>query len=160
MPVKTVVPRIADMVELITASDINPIRAYDTQPRSLNDADLPCLVISTAGGEYNITQLSEEIVQERRTYRLTLFVFKISLGEPGLAEEKVRPYIDAFRDYFLARPGLELDTDTPPRGLVSRAIIERDSGVTRIQYTQSEGYAGVTFDLRVEEVYAIGYTGG
>lgn len=157
MTVSTVVERLVDMFPLITNTP-KPISALPYTPRAIQDAQLPVVLIETGAAQYDIVSYSEEMVAENRVYRLRLYVFKATLGTPGLSEETVRPYIDVIRDYFLARPGLELDTDVPPKGIVARAVLQSDTGVVVLQY--GEPFVGVEFQLSVTEIKTIGYTGG
>jgi hypothetical protein len=133
--------------------------AYDRIPASINNAELPAFVNRAAEARYNMTTLGEQAVSEERLYFMELYVAEIETGAPGQSEDMTVPFVDTVRDFFLARPQLQIDDSTEA---VYRAVLESDTGaVVGIEYPQGSGkrYAGIRFSLRVYEIHHIAYIG-
>lgn len=133
---------------------------HDRIPASLNNAELPCFVTRVAEARYNTVTLGEQAVSEERLYFMELYVAELQTGAEGQAEDMTIPFVDVVRDFFLARPQLQLDGSTEA---VYRAVLESDTGaVVGIRYPNTEGgtpYAGIRFNLRVYDIHPIGYIG-
>ena len=133
---------------------------HDRIPASLNDAELPCFVTRVAEARYNTVTFGEQAVSEERLYLMELYVAEAQTGAEGQAEDMAVPFVDVVRDFFLARPQLQLSGSTE---VVYRAVLESDTGaVVGIRYPAAEGgklYAGIRFSLRVYEIHPIAYIG-
>ena len=129
---------------------------HDRVPASINDAELPCFITRVAEARYNQTTLGEQAVSEERLYFMELYVAEL---ETQGAEDMTVPFVDTVRDFFLARPQLQIDGSTEA---VYRAVLESDTGaVVGIEYPTGSGkrYAGIRFSLRVYEIHRINYLG-
>lgn len=133
---------------------------HDRIPASINDTELPCFITRVAEARYNQATFGEQAVSEDRLYYLELYVAEAQTGAEGQAEDMTIPFVDVVRDFFLARPQLQLDGSTEA---VYRAVLESDTGaVVGIRYPNTEGgklYAGIRFSLRVSEYHRITYIG-
>lgn len=132
--------------------------AFTEPPRSLATAELPAFITRVGDATYDRSTLGEEILLERRVYRMQLFVAELGLMTEGEAEDLTVPFVDTVRDFFLARPGLQLDSTND--SAVYSAILESDTGaVIGVNYPgdTTKRYAGIEFVLRVTEYHPINY---
>lgn len=133
--------------------------AFDRIPASLNNAELPAFVNRVAEARYNQATFGEQAISEERLYLAELYVAELETGAEGQSEDMTTALIDTVRDFFLARPQLQLDGSTEA---VYRAVLESDTGaVVGIEYPIGSGkrYAGIRFSLRVYELHRINYLG-
>lgn len=133
--------------------------AHDRIPASLNNAECPQFVNRVADARYNLSTLGEQAVSEERLYFMELYVAELETGAPGQSEDMTVPFVDVVRDFFLARPQLQIDGSTEA---VYRAVLESDTGaVIGIEYPSGSNkrYAGIRFNLRVYEIHRIAYIG-
>lgn len=146
MPVETTAPRL----QTILASISGVTRAYDRLPGSLAMADLPAFLIVPGAATQKMLSgrgSAGGAMQETRTYRLLLYVKPLSLETFNQAMNEVRPFFRRVQERFVAAHRLDnLD-------YVVHAHLVGDSGVTPLVYGRAE-YAGVEFDLEVQEIYA------
>jgi hypothetical protein len=135
------------------------VTAHDRIPRSLNGAACPQFVNRVAEARYNQATFGEQAISEERLYLAELYVAELETGAEGQSEDMTTVLIDTVRDFFLARPQLQLDGSTEA---VYRAVLESDTGaVVGIEYPIGSGkrYAGIRFNLRVYEIHHIAYKG-
>lgn len=143
MPVETTAPRL----QTILASISGVTRAYDRLPGSLAAADLPAFLIVPGEATQRMLSGRGGMMQESRTYKLLLYVKPLSLETFNQAMNDVRPFFRRVQERFVAAHRLDnLD-------YVVHAHLAGDSGVTPLVYGRTE-YAGVEFDLEVQEIYA------
>lgn len=154
MSVTTTTTRIAAMwrnVEGIT-------KAFTDIPRVLLPVELPAVVIFPGAATYDTDAEGDNDVLETRVYQMNLYVEKAAFGTENQAQIKVNPFFDRVRDYFLARPGLELDDATLPQDVVYTARITGDSGFQIFEYPPGgDQYAAISFTLQVQEWAAVAY---
>lgn len=133
--------------------------AHDRTPWSLNSAECPQFINRVGEAIYNRTPLGEQVLSEDRLYLMELYVTELETGAEGQSEDMATALIDTVRDFFLARPQLQLDGSSEA---VYRAVLESDTGaVVGIEYPIGSGkrYAGIRFNLRVSELHHIAYIG-
>ena len=151
--------RIAGMCQLIPGVQTG----FTNIPRTLKDAQLPAFVIFPGPASFDNYAEGQDIVQETRTYRLTLYVQNAAFGTEGSIEIDTDPFFTSVRDYFLARPGLELDTDPNPKiPAVFNAKLLGDGGFQIGPYPLTGGqgatdYIQITWQLQVVELAQIDY---
>ena len=118
------------------------------------------LVIVPSEATYDLDADGDQTIRETRTYLLYVFTENMRLGTETQAQINVAPYFSRVRDYFAARPGLELDTAADPQDVVYEARLLGDRGFQAIPYPGGENspvYAGIEFRLQVIEVADISY---
>lgn len=123
--------------------------ALPLAPASLLGMDLP-LFLNFPGNATYTTNLGQNLVTERRSWKLRLYVAPIQAGVPGEAESLPTPFIESVSKFFLAHVTLGGLT-----GLQS-AVLTADSGTIVLRYAngeQTSQYVGVEFTLNTEEVY-------
>lgn len=156
MSVETTTQRLAAMGALISG-----IRtSFENIPRVVQDAELPVFIVVPGEATYDLTSDGEEIVREVRTYLLYVLVENMQLGSENQAQIAIAPYFSRVRNYFVARPGLELDTNAEPQDVVYDAALVGDRGFQAIPYPgmqNSPVYAGIEFRLQVTELANISY---
>jgi hypothetical protein len=131
-------------------------KAFDKIPRTIERTELPCFVNLVGAGNYDLQTYGRQMVRDVRTYRMLLFVKEVSDDTESAAEEACYPFFDRVRSYFLARPGLELDGESPPGLTALDALLQGDSGVQIITYAQKR-YAGIEFRILIPTLYEITY---
>jgi len=152
MSISTTTQRLAAMYALIPG--INKTFAY--VPRILSPAQLPAVIIEPGEASYDIAAQGFDMVMETRVYR-GHFYFDLALfGTEQQLESTLLPLIDSIIDYFLQRPGLELDTADDPQVVVFDSTLLRDSGFIEKQYPSgndtSKTYGGFVFYHQVREL--------
>jgi hypothetical protein len=131
-------------------------------PRVVQDAQLPALIVVPRQATYNI-DYGEGTVGETRLYQLLVLVQRLGEGTEKQAQVSVDPFFQRVRDYFIARPQLELDGAAEPQTVVYNAMPLGDAGFQVIPYPAASGtspgvdYAGFILDLQVEEFSDISY---
>lgn len=159
MSESTVRKRIANMWNGITGVQTH----YYQIPRKLNDAELPGVVIFPGAATYDNTDaLGEQMVLDTRIYEMVLYLAKAQFDTEGQLEIDADPFFDQVRDYFLARPGLELDAQgTTQSESVYDSNILGDGGLQigpyPIQGQGSPDYIQIRWRLQVREVAAVAY---
>lgn len=137
------------------------INAFADIPRVIQDAELPCMVILPGAATYDKADTGDTNFVEDRTYQLFVLIQNGLLGTESQAQISLDPFFDTVRDYFMARPGLELDSAQPTDdNLVYDAQIVRDAGFELIPYpggANTKQYIGIVFDLQVKEWHGISY---
>lgn len=152
MTISTTTQRLAAMYALIPG--INKSFAY--VPRILSPAQLPAVIIEPGEASYEIAPQGFDMVMETRIYRGNMFWDKALFGTEQQLESSLLPLIDSIIDYFLQRPGLELDTADDPQVVVFDSTILRDSGF--IERTYPDGgttpgvFGGFVFYHQVREL--------
>lgn len=132
--------------------------AFDTFPRVLQPVECPAAVIWPAEATYDTDLLGDDDVLETRVYRVTVFYGQSLFGSEGQQQTGIIALIDAIRDTFVARPGLELTGSTV---IVADQRLLGDSGIQLTQYptgkeTASDFWA-IEFRHQIQEVAAIAY---
>lgn len=163
MTVITTVPtriHIAAMLQLIPGV----VTAFTNIPRVLQDAQLPAFVIWPGAATYDKVTEGEQVLKEIRNYQLILFVQNAAFGTTGDLELQADPFFTSVRDYILARPGLELDTDPNPKiPAVLNAKLLGDGGLQIGSYPLNASgpdatqYIQIRWQLQVEELVQIDY---
>lgn len=144
---------------------INGIQTAFTQiPRMVQDAQLPAMVIIPGPATYDYAVESAQILTETRVYQLVLLVQNAAFGTSGDDQLQADPFFNAVRDYFAARPGLELDTQAEPRiPAVLDAKLLGDGGLGIGPYPLGGGgpdtpnYVQIRWQLQVRELAPIYY---
>jgi len=129
MSVLQVAQRIANMYALIPGIKT----AYWYVPRTMQPAQLPAIGIEVGQALYDTGSVGDHTVQTTTIYRATLFYDNAKFGTETQSETGLLPLIDNIRDYFLQRPGLQLDTD-PSADVVFNARIIRSDGYQIMSY--------------------------
>lgn len=152
MTVSTTTQRLAAMYALIPG--INKTFAYI--PRILSPAQLPAVIIEPGEASYDMFMESPDTVMETRVYRGNFFFDLALFGTEQQTESGVLPLIDSIIDYFLQRPGLELDGATEPQVVVFDSTMLRDGGFVRIDYPAGGDkvttFGGFVFSHQVREL--------
>lgn len=140
---------------------INGVRTAFTQiPRVLQDAQLPAFVVFPGEATYDRNTESEQMVLETRTYNLILYISNARFDTSGALEIEADPFFTAVRDYFLARPGLELDSQgNNQTESAFLAVLLGDGGLQVGPYPigGDETYIQIRWRLQVQEIAAINY---
>lgn len=132
-------------------------------PRVLQDANLPEVVIFPGRAVYDSSNdLGEQMVKETRIYEMVLYVSKAAFGTEGSLQLDADSFFDQVKQYFLARPGLEINA---PGAQQSESVYDStllgDSGLQVGPYPLagqgSPEYVQIRWQLQVEEVEAILY---
>lgn len=156
MTVVTTTERLASMYALIPGIR----QAFPTIPRIINPAQCPAVVIEPGPATYD-KSYGEGSVMEIRAYRATLFLELANFGTATQSQINIAPFFDAIRDYFLARPGLELDTAGLPQVAVYDATLLGDVGYVIRPYATGadkvEDFAALTFNHVVYEWARVSY---
>lgn len=130
-------------------------------PRVLQDAQLPASVVFPGQATYDTDTLGDQMVLETRTYDMVLYVANAAFDTSGQLEIQTDPFFAAVRDYFLARPGLELDGEGAHQVEIQfNSQLLGDGGLQVGPYPLSGGttdYIQIRWQLRVQEVAAITY---
>ncbi len=157
MTVASVTTRIAQMSALIDG-----VRTGFTQiPRTIMPAQCPAVVVFPGEALYDLTSLGEQIVLERRQYEIVLFYAEAVFGTATQQQIGIEPMFTAFRDYFLARPGLTLDTLGAAQDVLYDAIMTGDGGFQLVEYPsgndQITSFAAIRFRITVQETAQVLY---
>lgn len=157
MSVQTTTQRLAAMYNAINGIT----RAFENIPRAILPAELPAVVIEPGAATYDSDTFGDNDVLETREYRATLFIDVAQFGTEKQGQVKVAPWFDTIRNYFLARPGLELDGETPPQVVVYNATLLGDNGFQIISYPTGGGIASefaiIVFRHQVKEWASVAY---
>ena len=150
--------RIANMWQGITGV----VTHYYQIPRALQDAELPGVVIFPGAATSDREILGEEMVLDTRVYEMVLYLSKAQFGTEGQLEVQADPFFDQVRDYFLARPGLELEAQGAQQSESAYdAVILGDGGLQVGAYPLSgqgsPDYIQIRWRLQVKEVATISY---
>lgn len=134
-------------------------RAYPNIPRTLNSTDLPAVVIFPRELISRQANGSPLMVTEDRTYDMVLYIAQALLGDGDDAQIAAAPWFDTVPAHFLARPGLELDADTPQTRVTFQSVLGLDRGFANEQYPtggQRMGvFAAIAFPIRVTHKYKV-----
>lgn len=127
-------------------------------PRTIQNAELPCMIVASGPAEYSRRKGEQTRVEERR-FTLTLYVANVTDGIEAKAEEAAEAFLERIADYFDARPGLELGTQATPAAIVDDAQMMGDSGLRVIAYPEGSAtkYMTVSFTLRVRQQFLVRY---
>lgn len=150
--------RIANMWDGITGV----VTHYYQIPRVLQDAELPGVVIFPGAATYDTDSFGDQMVLDTRIYEMVLYLAKASFGTEGQLEVQADPFFDQVRDYFLARPGLELDAETTHQSETQYdSQLLGDSGLQVGPYplagAESASYIQIRWRLQVKELAAVTY---
>jgi hypothetical protein len=144
-------------------SNVTGVRTWFYQiPRKLLDAQLPAVVVFPGAATYDTDIEGEQIVIDTRLYEMCLYIERASLDTEGQGEINADPFFDAVRDYFLARPGLELDSEGAHQSESQfDSALLGDSGLSVGPYPlsgqDSPNYIQIRFRLQVKELAAVTY---
>ena len=145
--------------ELFTSIGETASRAYATIPRTLNSTDLPAAIIFP--GRLISRELvgSPRHVKETRNYDMALFIAMAALGDDSSSQIAVAPWFDRVADWFIARPGLELDGDSPQEQVTFDATLLNDNGYELLKYPtggdKTGDFAAITQPIQVVTVYFV-----
>jgi hypothetical protein len=145
---------------------VTGVKKYFYQiPRVLQDAELPALVVFPGRAVYDAQWGGEQMVKETREFLMVLYLAKAGYGTEGQLEIQADPFFDQVRDFFLARPGLELDSEGAAQSeSVYDSAITGDGGLQVGPYPlsgpDSPEYVQIRWTLTVDEVAAITYSLG
>ena len=138
-------------------------KVFDKIPRVVQDAELPAVIILPGEATYDTDAPGDNDVLITRTYRMLLLVFNAGLGTEGKAQTAAEPFFDRVRDYFLARPGLELYGAADPQVVEYNARLLSDSGFIYQAYpggTNSPEYGAIEFRQQVQTWASVVYQDG
>jgi hypothetical protein len=158
MSVATTRRRIANMWAGVTG-----VRTvYYEIPRVLQDAELPGVVIFPGSATYDTDYLGDQMVLEARGYEMVLYLSRAAFETEGQLEIAADPFFNQVRDYFLARPGLEIDAQGAAQSESQyQALVTGDDGLQVGPYplagVGSPDYVQIRWHLQVREVAAIAY---
>lgn len=160
MTIATTTVRLAAMYQLLldNTAGITPNvkRAFPYIPRILSPAQLPAVVIEPGEASYEIAPQGFDMVMETRIYRAHFYFDLALFGTETQLESMLLPLIDSIIDYFLQRPGLELDGADEPQIVVFDSTLLRDGGFTQKEYptgnSTSSIFGGFTFYHQVREL--------
>lgn len=128
--------RLAAMgLELFTFYEQSSARSYANIPRTLNSTDLPALVVFP-GTLLKRTQNAGApmMVEETRNYDMIFFFAQARLGSEDSSQITVAPWFDRIPEWFIARPGLELDNDDEQEQVAFTSTLLNDNGYEVIEY--------------------------
>lgn len=157
MSVDTTIVRMAAMWRNIPGI----VTVFENIPRVIHPAECPCVVIFPGEATYDTDSMGDNDGIEPRTYRPTLFVRPTFMGIEEQGQEEIEPFFALARDYFLARPGLELDGETEPGVVVYEARFRGDGGYQVLPYptgaTELMDFAAIEWRHEVKEWFNITY---
>ncbi len=160
MPESTTRLRIANMWTGITGV----VTPFQNIPRVLQDAQLPASVIWPGQATYDTDGLGDQEVLETRVYEMVLYMNEALFGTSGQMQSEADPFFDQVRDYFLARPGLELDAEGAVQSESAfNARLLGDGGLTVGPYPLNasgdgaKDYIQVRWRLEVQEIALINF---
>lgn len=144
-------------------AEINGVRTpYMQIPRVLQDAELPGSVIFPGAATFDTDTLGDQLSLDTRIYEMVLYIEKALFDTEGQGQINTDPFFDAVHDHFLARPGLELNSERPNQ--VESAFEARllgDNGLQVGPYPiagqNSPDYLQIRWRLQVKEIAAIAY---
>ena len=148
--------RIAEMCSSVSGV----VTAFTQIPRVLQDAQLPASVVFPGEATYDRQAMGEQMVLETRIYNLVLYVCNAAFDTQGMIEIKTDPFFVDVRDYFMARPGLELDRQGDDQSESAfLAVLLGDGGLQVGPYPigGDKDYVQIRWRLQVQEVAAINY---
>lgn len=138
--------------------------AFPNIPRILQDAELPAFVIFNGPASYDKHKFGNDTVDEKRIYRLVLYIERAEFDTEGQPQLNTDYFFQAVRDYLLARPGLELDTEANPQiGVAFDAELLGDGGFSVGPYPLNASgpgvpqYVQIQWQLQIEELAQITY---
>lgn len=152
--------RIANMWNGVTGI----VTHYYQIPRALQDAELPGVVIFPGAASYDTDSFGDQMVLDTRIYEMVLYLAKASFGTEGQLEVQADPFFDQVRDYFLGRPGLELDSEgaTQSEAQYDSQLLG-DGGLQVGPYplagADSPTYIQIRWRLQVKELAPVTYHG-
>lgn len=136
--------RIKEILNTITTIE----RVYDTVPRTLNDTDMPCVVVTIQEGTH--TRVDQSEVNNNRQWAVQLYFDDMNARGDGELETYAYDLdlIDEILETFNGRTLLQLNDS----GLVLNSHIPTDTGLAMIPYPQNSEhfYLGVIFTLTTE----------
>lgn len=127
--------------------------SFDYIPRNLLQVQCPAFIIYTGpvidretedGGRRTVT--------ETREYLMRFFIQEALFGTTNQAEIAVEPFFDRVQEYFFARPGLKLDTETAPGTRVLDSVLQPDTGTIIVPYpngNKQTDFIGIDFPIHV-----------
>ena len=123
-------------------------------PRVILDAQLPCLIVFPRVS--TITREGNDTAREVREYGCVLFVEKALFGTAQQGYIEANPFYDRVRDFFLARPGLDLDGSAD---VVFDSEFLGDNGLMLDNFPPQspDVYFAIEFRHRVIELIEINY---
>lgn len=140
------------------------VTPFTNIPRVLQDAQLPASVVFNGAATYDKHKFGNDMVEETRIYQLMLFVQNAAYGTTGSLQIDCDPFFEAVRNYFLARPGLELDSDPNPKiPSAFDAELLGDGGFSVGPYplnaseSDATKYVQIRWQLQVKEIAQIDY---
>lgn len=156
MNTSEVTARLAAMYELIPGIT----KAFTYIPRTLQPAYLPAVIIYPGEALYDTDTVGDGTVQSIELYRAVLYFDQSLFGTENQTETGVLPMIDAIKDYFFERPGLQLDTlPKPESDVVFNARLIRSGGYQLTSYAtgtdKQTDYGSVTFTHQVTNLARI-----
>ncbi|GAP10612.1 hypothetical protein BECAL_01785 [Bellilinea caldifistulae] len=127
-------------------------RAYMWAPQSLADSDLP--VFCNFAGASTVSQISETIVEETRTWLMRLYVKPVLQGIDGEVEKAVEPFFSNVRDTFLSHPMLGSGAKDSVLPWIEKVTWLGDSGIQVLSYA-GQNYLGIEFRLSITKIVPI-----
>jgi hypothetical protein len=125
-------------------------------PRVLLAASLPQVIVFYGPGSIELQ--GSGLALEQRDYRAVLFVEVAQFGGQHQAFNAALPFLERVRDYFLARP--QLDVDQGDDVSLNHRFLG-DSGITITGYpasaTEDAQFVAVTFNHRVQRLIGFEY---
>lgn len=145
----------------VLAGNVSGINtAFNYIPRTLKPAQTPAVIIFPGRASGDLTTFGENIYDETRDYRIVLFKALAAFGTETQQEVEIFPIFEALRDYFIARPGLQL-TSSEVNPVVLQARVIGDNGYAITDYpadaNQTAPFATMELLLRVRDVHPINY---
>lgn len=74
------------------------------------------------------------MVEETRNYDMIFFFAQARLGSEDSSQITVAPWFDRIPEWFIARPGLELDNDDEQEQVAFTSTLLNDNGYEVIEY--------------------------
>jgi hypothetical protein len=132
---------------------INGVKtAHDSIPRKLQIAQLPSVVIFPAEAALDTDYTyGEQIVRERRVYRMVLYLEEMPLNEEHQLQIEADPFFEAVKDRFVNRPQLLLD-DNPGGDAVLDSNLLGDGGLQVGPYPLQSDSAYLLIEWRIEVI--------
>lgn len=135
-------------------------KAFSHIPQNIESRELPCFITRVTDIDYDYTRAGEGIVAESAVYQMQLYVKEALTGRDEAApEEAALAFIDPVRDYFLKRPGLEIDAHDGSQTIVYQSQLDGIAIATQVDYPtgSSKTYAAIQFTLNVTTLYEVTY---
>lgn len=146
--------------ELFATHNATTARAYDNIPRTLNSTDLPAVIMLPGTLESREAVAgAPRVIKETRLYSMILHISLARLGDKDSGQIAAAPWFERVPLWFLARPGLELDAQSPQTQSVFDAVLGLDNGYELLPYptgtNQADLFGCINFPIRVTTQYKV-----